>query len=113
MSTVRGVLRSRAAVGVVSACLTMAVFGATNAAADHDANAIHACVNSQGNVRIVSAASECRNNETAITWSETGAVGPQGPQGEPGPKGDKGDPGEQGPAGIPCDAMKERFSALA
>jgi hypothetical protein len=95
-------LQSRPAVGVVSACLTMAVFGATNAAADHDANAIHACTNSQGNVRIVSSASECRDSETAIEWSQAGAPGPQGPAGEPGPKGDKGDTGDQGPAGIPC-----------
>ncbi|HEX2047113.1 MAG TPA: hypothetical protein VHF27_05070 [Acidimicrobiales bacterium] len=58
-----------------------------------------------GALRVVDAASACRNNETAITWSQRGPqgpVGPQGPagpQGVPGPAGAEGHPGATGPTG--------------
>ena len=43
---------------------------------------IHACYNNtNGNLRLVSSASDCREHETAISWNE------QGPQGPPGPGG--------------------------
>lgn len=71
----------------------------------------------QGQVRIVESESQCRTNETPISWNQigptgpTGPVGPTGPQGPQGEKGDtgatgatgaqgpKGDTGAQGPAG--------------
>ncbi len=44
---------------------------------------IHACYsNSKGEVRLVESASDCKNNETAIAWNQTGPQGPQGPQGQ-------------------------------
>src|ERR1043166_749679 len=43
---------------------------------------IQACYNNtNGNLRLVSSASDCREHETAISWNE------QGPQGPPGPGG--------------------------
>ncbi len=67
---------------------------------------IHACYsNSQGSVRIVESASDCKNNETAITWNQTGPAGspgpagPQGPSGPAGPQGPQGTAGAQGPSG--------------
>ncbi len=54
---------------------------------------IHACYsNSKGEVRLVESASDCKNNETAIAWNQTGPQGPQGPQGQVGPQGPAGQP---------------------
>ena len=60
---------------------------------------IHACVgNDNGvNIRIVTASSDCRNNEMPLSWNQQGV---QGPQGAPGPQGTQGAPGPQGPAGA-------------
>jgi hypothetical protein len=74
---------------------------------------IHACLQqTQGQVRIIDPAQQqCRSNEVAISWSQTGPqgppgpqgpkgdTGPQGPQGATGPQGAKGDTGPQGPQG--------------
>jgi hypothetical protein len=100
------------------------IFGTMAAAAADDANVIHACVtkatafSAGGAVRIVSAGTACKSNETALTWNSTGLQGPvgpqgiQGPAGPPGPagplgpqgaKGDQGVPGPQGPKGATGD----------
>ena len=57
----------------------MTVYGATNAVADHDGGVIHACLNSQGNLRIVGSRSSCHPSETAQMWGQTGPAGPGGP----------------------------------
>jgi Collagen triple helix repeat (20 copies) len=62
-------------------------------------DAIEACVRSNGEIRIVEAAGDCKNSETPLTWSITGPVGPQGPQGDPGPQGPEGPAGPAGPQG--------------
>jgi len=55
-------------------------------------NIINACMKSvNGQLRIVSAATQCLPSETAISWN---AVGPQGPAGPQGPQG------AQGPSGA-------------
>jgi Collagen triple helix repeat (20 copies) len=44
----------------------------------------------------------CLNNDTVISWNQTGpagAAGPQGPKGDPGPAGPQGPKGDTGPAG--------------
>lgn len=47
---------------------------------------IQACYNdTNGNLRLVSSPSDCRNHETAISWNTTGPSGPPGPPGPPGP----------------------------
>jgi hypothetical protein len=77
------------------------------------------CVNNgSGILRVIQPGETCRNNETQITWSQTGPAGPEGPagpagmagpagpagatgqQGLPGLPGEKGDTGEAGPAGV-------------
>lgn len=59
---------------------------------------IHACVNHDGNLRIVSATTSCRKNEQPLSWNTMGATGPQGP---PGPQGQPGIQGAPGPQGVP------------
>jgi hypothetical protein len=62
------------------------------------ATTIHACYlnNPTGQLRRVGDATDCKSNETAISWSIQGSMGPQGP------KGDPGAPGETGPQGPPA-----------
>ena len=58
----------------------------------------------QGNLRVVSDPSQCKDSETLISWNQEG---PQGPQGDPGPQGPAGAdgadgaPGPAGPQGPP------------
>ena len=67
-------------------------------AAIPDANGvIHGCYHqNSGDLRVVDKGIACANNETALSWSQTGPQGQQGPQGQPGPQGPQG---PQGPAG--------------
>jgi hypothetical protein len=56
----------------------------------------------QGSLRVIDAASQCRSNETALSWNQKGQPGPAGPAGQAGPQGPlgpKGDPGSAGPQG--------------
>jgi hypothetical protein len=77
-----------------------------------DDGVIHACVKDNGQVRIVNAASDCKNQETHIQWNivgpqgpkgDTGDTGPQGPQGVAGPQGEIGPQGPQGAQGEKGD----------
>src|SRR5258708_9848729 len=61
-------------------------------------NTIDACVKDNGDVRIVSAGSSCKQPEHLVEWD---LVGPQGPAGPQGPQGIAGPQGPQGPQGIP------------
>src|SRR3954451_21965900 len=68
---------------------------------------IHACKNdTNGDLRMVSAASTCRNSESAVDWNaegpkgDRGPAGPTGATGAAGAKGDAGDAGVQGPPGA-------------
>jgi hypothetical protein len=55
---------------------------------------IEACYNNtNGELRLVGSASDCRTHETAISWNITGPPGPPGPPGSPGPAGSPGPPG--------------------
>jgi len=57
---------------------------------------IHACVTDVGALRLVVAGTECKSspsaqqNETAISWSQSGGVGPAGPTGATGATGPAG-----------------------
>lgn len=105
--------------------ILLLIIGVGIAYAETGGGVINACVKSNGDVRIVNQASDCKNNETYLQWNitgqqgskgDTGAQGPQGltgptgaagSQGPAGPKGDtgvqgpKGDTGAQGQAGAP------------
>lgn len=60
---------------------------------------IHACYkDSNGEVRLVERASECRNNEQHVRWNQTGPQGTTGPAGQ---QGQTGAAGSQGPQGLP------------
>ncbi len=53
-----------------------------------------ACVNrTNGNMRVVDAATTCHNNENKVQWNVAGPAGPAGPQGAAGPVGPVGAPG--------------------
>lgn len=72
--------------------LLLALLGLATRADAHlgdgiDGNAIHACVNKRGGVRIVGPNGSCKPNETPLHWSIVGPQGPQGPQGPAGPAG--------------------------
>ena len=53
---------------------------------------IHGCYDNKGAVRVIdpSTGGACKNNETALNWSQTGPQGSQGPQGAQGPQGTQG-----------------------
>lgn len=92
---------SRVAI-VAAACVAGAagVAYATTAITSVDSNVIHACRNTtNGNLRVVDSAADCRTPEAAIAWNVVGSAGPQGPPGPPGPAGADGQPGPQGPPG--------------
>jgi type VI secretion system secreted protein Hcp len=59
---------------------------------------INACVNRQGDMRLVAVAGACRGNETPLSWN---TVGPAGAQGAQGVQGAAGQPGPAGPQGEP------------
>lgn len=64
---------------------------------------ITACyTNPKGSLRVVDSPSQCRSNETALAWNQTGQpgpAGPTGPEGPEGPEGPAGPEGSQGPEG--------------
>jgi hypothetical protein len=93
--------------------VSSAVFGIASAQASipDTGGVIHGCYDNKGALRVIdSAASACKNGETALDWNQTGPqgptgpIGPQGPQGAQGAQGPQGPPGQsgaQGPAGPP------------
>ena len=75
-------------------------------ASDAFGQSVKACRNTtNGNLRQVSSAADCKPNEEYVTWSVTGPQGPagaqgaQGAQGPAGPQGPQGAVGPQGPQG--------------
>jgi hypothetical protein len=68
------------------------------------ADMIYGCYQkNNGQLRIVTNASECRNSEVFIQWNQVGPqglIGPAGPQGAPGPAGPVGIQGVIGPIGA-------------
>ena len=66
-----------------------------------DETVIHACVKTNGDIRIVGPADLCKAGETPVHWSIAGPTGPGGPQGSEGPQGPQGSPGP----GLPASAV--------
>jgi hypothetical protein len=86
------ILRHRPSPGAVLglAALVVAIGGAAFAAIPDSSGVIHGCYGkSNGSLRVVGSASDCRNNETAIEWNQQGPPGATGPQGPPGPGGSR------------------------
>ena len=93
------ITRGQAVAIAVGATLAL---GGGAAYASTTADVIQGCYsNTNGNIRIVDQASQCRNTETSIEWNKQGIQGEVGPQG---PQGLKGDTGDQGPQGLKGDA---------
>jgi hypothetical protein len=64
---------------------------------------IHTCYNKNGNatLRVIdNSIEQCKSNETALNFNQTGPQGPQGPQGPVGPAGPQGPQGLQGLQGA-------------
>ena len=64
---------------------------------------IHACYQKNvGNLRVIdTAVDSCRPDEVALSWSQTGPVGPIGPAGPTGAAGPTGPAGGRRPAHDP------------
>ena len=108
---IRRTLRSRVTIATTSAVLAGVLAAGTVAYAsipDGDGTISGCYANKTRLLRVVDAATEqCRPEETAISWNETG---PQGPQGLPGPQGEQGlqgPPGPQGPAGSGVESFDD------
>jgi hypothetical protein len=84
---------------IMATCLAAIAY---SAAATNAPAVIYACANKvNGQMRLAASPSDCKNNEMALSWNQTGAPGPQGPAGTQGPAGPQGPVGSQGPAGAP------------
>ncbi len=53
--------------------------GATWAFSSRNANLVQTCVKDSGDLRVVNAADECKENEAAIEWNVVGLAGPRDP----------------------------------
>jgi type VI secretion system secreted protein Hcp len=61
---------------------------------------LNACVDRDGQLRLVAIAGDCKKAETALSWNTVGPAGPAGADGKPGAAGRDGLTGPQGPAGT-------------
>ena len=87
---------------VVLAGAAAGISYATTALTRTATSTLQACANNtNGNLRLVSSASDCRTSETAVSWNIVGPTGPQGPQGPIGPQGPAGKDGVDGKDGAP------------
>jgi type VI secretion system secreted protein Hcp len=91
----RRILIGAAFVAVLAAAGTTYALAASGASTTQT---INACVNHQGDMRLVAVAGACRDNETPLSWN---TVGPAGAQGAQGVQGASGQPGPAGPQGEP------------
>ncbi len=95
-------IKSPILAAVTSAALTAVLVGGVALAQTTTTPVISACVhNATGNVRIVTAQSDCTPNETFTTWNQKGEKGDTGPVGPTGPQGSQGAPGPPAPLGRP------------
>jgi hypothetical protein len=80
----------------------LAVATSLTAAAAGEQDPVQACVSgTNGLVRVVGSAADCRDPERPLTWNVRGEQGPPGPAGPQGPAGPEGPAGPQGLSGEP------------
>jgi hypothetical protein len=109
--------RRWAVLSAATAAIMIAGTGVALATVPDGTGVFHGCYAKHGGeLRIIdpSAGQQCKKDETAVSWNQTGPAGPQGaagpqgpegntgpagPAGPQGPKGDTGTPGPTGPAG--------------
>jgi type VI secretion system secreted protein Hcp len=87
-----------ALVAVLAAAATTYALAASGAGTTQT---INACVNREGQMRLIAVAGACRGNETALSWNTVGPAGAQGAQGVQGAAGQPGAAGPAGPQGEP------------
>jgi Collagen triple helix repeat (20 copies) len=88
----------RRALIVGGLCVVVAAVGSVAWAMTSASERIVACAKkSNGAMRLVDAAKECKKTERAVIWNTTG---PQGPRGLPGPRGPAGEDGVDGENGL-------------
>ena len=92
----RELFRTRLAIFALAAVVVIAALVAIGTVARADSPIIACSNGTNGNLRIVTDRSQCREHEAALEWSQ---VGPQGPVGATGPQGVVGATGQQGPQG--------------
>src|SRR3954465_7755223 len=81
--------------------LGVSVAAATGTFSASSTSPLNACANGgNGNLRLVSGASDCRANEAFVSWNVQGAAGLPGPKGDPGAAGPPGTPGPPGPDNV-------------
>ena len=83
-------------IGAICAIAGAASF-ATAAITATPTTTIQACAKGNGDLRIVSAPSDCKPQEASLSWA---VVGPKGDPGPPGRKGPRVQPGLQGSTGA-------------
>jgi hypothetical protein len=111
---VTGSVLRKAAVGAATAVVLVGGGSAVAAAAGSattSASVYQGCLGPSGQLHAItvdaSVAPNCPGGERAITWNQTGPIGPQGPKGDTGatgPQGPQGDTGATGPQGPKGDA---------
>ncbi|HJX48878.1 MAG TPA: type VI secretion system tube protein TssD [Gaiellaceae bacterium] len=89
-------MRRKLVFGVGFVALVVAGFATYAWAASSAGQTINACVNNDGNLRLVPAVSNCRRAETPLSWNTVGPAGPQGLPGVQGPTGAAGPAGRDG-----------------
>ncbi len=90
-------MKQRSAVATTAA-MTAPLVGGSGVASRHHRHDQRLRRPDHGALRL---ASECRPNETALSWNQQGVPGAQGPQGPAGPQGERGPEGPTGPSGEP------------
>ena len=87
-------------VSIGGGTLFLAGVAASTAIANGSGTTLTACVKSNnGQMRLVSAASQCVPSEYSVQWNSEGTPGPAGPAGPAGPSGPAGPAGPSGPVG--------------
>lgn len=89
--------RPSPATAIALAALFVALGGVAYATIPDSNGTIHGCYQrTNGNLRVVESAGDCRSRERALDLNQQGPEGATGASGPQGPKGDKGDPGNEG-----------------
>lgn len=101
----------RKALTILTATTVVVVVTGIAMASIPDANGvIHGCYDTKhGDLRVVDmeAGQTCDQNETLLSWNQTGPQGPAGPQGAQGPQGPQGPPGQPGGEAFSVEAGGE------
>jgi type VI secretion system secreted protein Hcp len=88
--------RGKLAAGVIGVTIAGGLGVTLGWAAGSDSNQINACVNGDGQLRVITVVGgdSCKKHESPLNWSITGPQGPQGPAGAQGAQGPQGPPGQ-------------------